>query len=66
MPTRKATNISRCVVCQTGSGNFRPRALRNTPGSGFSAWRGPGSASLISAYQKNSCSSTGMLRRPST
>ena len=66
MPARRAKSINQCVVCQTGSGNFRPRALRKTPGSGLSACLGPGSASVISAYQKNSCSNTGILRRPST
>ncbi|CPL22562.1 Uncharacterised protein [Bordetella pertussis] len=38
----------------------------NTPGKGLCAWRGPGMFSVISAYQKNSCSSSGTLRMTST
>ncbi|MNQ44761.1 hypothetical protein D3C85_585250 [compost metagenome] len=47
-------------------GTFRPRLEMNTPGSGLCAWRGPGMFSVISAYQKNSCSKSGTLRITST
>ena len=43
-----------------------PRLERNTPGSGDSASRGPGRPSVITAYQKKSCTSSGTLRMNST
>ncbi|MNL56207.1 hypothetical protein D3C87_1796830 [compost metagenome] len=50
----------------SSAGTFRPRLEMKTPGSGLWAWRGPGMFSVISAYQKNSCSSSGTLRITST
>ncbi|MNN79226.1 hypothetical protein D3C81_1958520 [compost metagenome] len=47
-------------------GTFRPRLEMKTPGNGLCAWRGPGMFSVISAYQKNSCSKSGTLRITST
>src|SRR5438309_2020660 len=49
-----------------GSGKKIPRLERNTPGSGCSACGGGGSVSVIRAYQKNSCTSSGTLRMNST
>ncbi len=47
-------------------GTLRPRLEMKTPGSGWCAWRGPGMFSVMSAYQKNNCSSSGTLRITST
>ena len=48
------------------SGTLTPRLDMKTPGSGLCAWRGPGMFSVMSAYQKKSCSSSGTLRMTST
>ncbi|CAB3928817.1 hypothetical protein LMG3412_06421 [Achromobacter deleyi] len=50
----------------SSAGTFRPRLEMNTPGKGLCAWRGPGMFSVMSAYQKNSCNSSGTLRITST
>ena len=50
----------------SSAGTLRPRLEMNTPGSGLCAWRGPGMFSVISAYQKNNCSSSGTVRITST
>jgi hypothetical protein len=46
-------------------GNAKPRLLRNTLGKGFSASAGAGRLSVITAYQKNNCTTKGTLRIPS-
>ncbi len=65
MPTTKAASTHRCPTSQSIVGILMPRLDRNTPGSGWNDWRGAGSV-CSRAAQKNSCSSTGMLRSVST
>lgn len=65
MATASPTSIQSSEL-PSSPGTFRPRLEMNTPGSGLCAWRGPGMFSVISAYQKNSCSSSGTLRMTST
>ena len=56
--------------CSSGTlesvGKKMPRFDRNTPGSGESASRACGMPSVITAYQKKSCTSSGTLRASST
>lgn len=47
------------------AGSRMPRLHRKTPGNGLNACRGPGNAWSV-ALQKNSCSSSGVLRISST
>ena len=60
MPPVKLNPCSTGVL--QGVGNTMPRLERNTPANGFSASRGPGRFSTMTAYQKNSCTISGMLR----
>ena len=66
-PAKSAAAIQTCVGCAcTATGSAMPRLLRNTAGSGESAWRGPGRLSEMTVYQKKSCTSSGTLRSVST
>ena len=64
-PMAKAATTHQYPLTQSIVGMRRPRLVRNTPGSGWKAWRGEGRACKM-PYQNSSCSSNGMSRMTST